>query len=67
MDVDPADSQEQNSSITGKPQKYPCWLSHFKIRKLAKQEKKRKKKETKRLKKERKVSFKKNKKKSKSS
>lgn len=42
--------------------KYPSWLCQYKIKKLAKQDKKRKRKEMKRLKKEKKVKL--NKKKS---
>lgn len=55
---------EVESKVT-KPSKYPCWLSHFKIKKLAKMERKCKRKEAKRLKKEEKKALTKGKKKSK--
>lgn len=50
------DSEIHDTTEETKPSKYPCWLSHFKIRRLAKQERKQKKKELKRLKKEKKAS-----------
>lgn len=51
------DTQAVKTEVT-KPSKYPCWLSHFKVKKLAKIERKCKRKEAKRLKKEQKKELK---------
>lgn len=58
------DSGNVKAEVT-KPSKYPCWLSNFKIKKLAKVERKCKRKEAKRLKKQQKEASKSGKKKSK--
>lgn len=58
MEVDEATATIKTTEAAATPQpkqKYPCWLSHFKIKKLAKRDRRQKKKLVNKAKKEAKL------------